>query len=146
MDWGLLISGIIGAVAGGGMSWLFFLRENKAKSEGDAITVGQDAMKKMLENVDQQQETFNRIIESKDKIIEQQRGLLDNYRTMLDEANQKMRALEYKVAENDRKIAGMQKTIDNEVKERKIAESNICFVNDCDKRQPKLGTYKAENK
>lgn len=144
MDWELIVSGIIGAVAGGGMSWLFFLRENKAKSEADALSVSQDAITKLLQNVDQQQATFNGIIEGKDKLIEQQRGLLNDYRAMLDEANQKMRALEYKVAENDRKIAGMQKTIDNEVKERKIAEANICFVDDCDLRKPKLGTYKKE--
>ena len=144
MDWELIVSGIIGAVSGGGMSWLFFLRENKAKSEADALSVSQDAITKLLQNVDQQQATFNGIIEGKDKLIEQQRGLLNDYRAMLDEANQKMRALEYKVAENDRKIAGMQKTIDNEVKERKIAEANICFVDDCDLRKPKLGTYKKE--
>lgn len=142
MDWELIVSGIIGAVSGGGMSWLFFLRENKAKSEADALSVSQDAITKLLQNVDQQQATFNGIIEGKDKLIEQQRGLLNDYRAMLDEANQKMRALEYKVAENDRKIAGMQKIIDNEVKERKIAEANICFVDDCDLRKPKLGTYK----
>lgn len=144
MDWGLLISGIIGAVAGGGMSWLFFLRENKAVSEADAIDKAADAMEKLLKNIDQQQTVFNGIIEGKDKLIDQQRGLLDNYRSLLEEANQKMRALEYKVTENDRKISGMQKTIDTEVKLRKIAEENICFVNDCTLRKPKLGTYKKE--
>lgn len=147
MDWGVTISMLIGAiVSGSGVSWIFIMRENKFKSKGDALTVGQDAMTKMLENIKQQQETFNGIIETKDKLIEQQRGLIEGYKTMLEEANQKMRALEYKVSENERKVAGMQKIIDNEVKLRRIAEDNICFVNDCDLRQPKLGTYKSENK
>ena len=144
IDWGLLISGIVGVVAGGGASWVFMLKENKAGSQADAIDKAADAMKKLLDNAEQQQITFNKIIDGKDRLIEQQRGLIDEYKLALEEANQKLKTLEFKVGENDRKITGMQRTIDNEIKERKIAESNICFVNDCKLRKPNLGTYKKE--
>lgn len=144
MNLDLVLSALAGLLTGGGVSWLFKLREDKGKSEADAIGTAADAMTKLLNNAAQQQETFNKIIEGKDKIIEQQLILIENYKSALDEANQKLKGLEFKVGENDRKITGMQKTIDNEIKERRIAESNICFVADCELRKPKLGTYKKE--
>ena len=67
-----------------------------------------------------------------------------DHQKALEEANQKLKSLEFKVGENDRKISGMQKIIDNEIKERKIAENSICFVTDCKLRRPPLGTYKKE--
>lgn len=112
MGWDLVLSALAGLLTGGGVSWLFKLREDKGKSEADAIGTAADAMTKLLSNAAQQQETFNKIIEGKDKIIEQQLILIENYKSALDEANRKMKELEYKVADNYRKIAGMQKTID----------------------------------
>lgn len=144
MNWEIIISAIVGLLTGGGVSWLFKLKEDKAGSQADAIDKAADAMKKLLENAEQQQTTFNAIIEGKDRLIEQQQGLIDGYKSALDEANLKLKSLEYKVGENDRKITGMQKTIDNEIKERKLAEDNICFVADCQIRKPRLGTYKKE--
>jgi hypothetical protein len=102
-------------------------------------------MNKMMTLIGTQQERLNAIIEDKDRLIEQQRGLINEYKTALEEANQKLKNLEFKVSENDRKINGMQKIIDNEIKERKIAEHNICFVTDCKLRKPKLGTYKKDS-
>lgn len=144
MNWELVISAFAGLLTGGGVSWLFKLKEDKAGSQADAIDKAADAMKKLLDNAEQQQTTFNAIIEGKDRLIEQQQGLIDGYKSALDDANLKLKSLEYKVGENDRKITGMQKTIDNEIKERKIAENSICFVTDCKLRRPPLGTYKKE--
>ena len=144
MNWELVISAFAGLLTGGGVSWLFKLKEDKAGSQADAIDKAADAMKKLLENAEQQQTTFNTIIEGKDRLIEQQQGLIEGYKSALDDANLKLKSLEYKVGENDRKITGMQKTIDNEIKERKIAENSICFVTDCKLRRPPIGTYKKE--
>jgi hypothetical protein len=55
-----------------------------------------------------------------------------------------VKELNLRVAENERKVAGMQRTIDNEIRLRKTAESNICFVTDCELRKPRLGTYNKE--
>lgn len=144
MSWEYLITGVIGILTGGGISWLFKIKEDKAGSQADVIDKAADAMKKLLDNAEQQQTTFNTIISGKDKLIEQQQVLIDEYKSALEEANQKLKSLEFKVGENDRKISGMQKIIDNEIKERKIAETNICFVTDCKLRRPPLGTYKKE--
>ena len=103
-----------------------------------------DAMNKMMTLIGTQQEKLNAIIKDKDKLIEQQQGLINDYKAALEEANQKLKNLEFKVSENDRKISGMQKIIEGEISERKKAEHNICFVTDCEFRKPKIGTYKNE--
>ena len=144
MGWDVIISALAGLLTGGGVSWLFKIKEDKAGSKADVVDSSTDAMNKMMELIGSQQDRFNKIIEGKDKLIEQQQVLIDGYKAALDEANQKLKTLEFKVGENDRKISGMQKTIDNEIKERKIAESNICFVTECQLRKPRLGTYKKE--
>ena len=140
----IIISAIVGLLTGGGVSWLFKIKEDKAGSKADVVDSSTDAMNKMMELIGSQQDRFNKIIDGKDKLIEQQQGLIDGYKTALEEANQKLKNLEFKVSENDRKISGMQKTIDNEIKERRMAENNVCFVTDCKLRRPPLGTYKKE--
>ncbi len=144
MNWELIITAVIGAITGGGVSWLFRIKEDKAGSQADVVDSSTDAMTKMMTLIGTQQERLNAIIKDKDKLIEQQQGLINDYKAALDEANQKLKNLEFKVSENDRKISGMQKTIDNEIRERKLAESNICFVTECELRKPRLGTYKKE--
>ena len=144
MNWELIISAIVGMLTGGGVSWLFRIKEDKAGSKADVVDSSTEAMNKMMELIGSQQDRFNKIIEGKDKLIEQQQGLINEYKSALEEANQKLKNLEFKVSENDRKIIGMQKIIDNEIKERKKAEHNICFVDDCESREPKLGTYKSK--
>ncbi len=142
MNWELIISAVVGMLTGGGVSWLFKLKEDKASSQADVVDSSTEAMNKMMTLIGTQQERLNAIIEDKDRLIEQQQGLIDGYKSALEEANQKLKNLEFKVSENDRKICGMQKIIDNEIKERKIAENSICFVTDCKLRRPPLGTYK----
>ena len=144
MNWEYLITGVIGILTGGGITWLFRIKEDKAGSKADVVDSSTDAMNKMMTLIGTQQEKLNAIIKDKDTLIEQQQELINGYKTALDEANQKLKNLEFKVSENDRKIGGMQKTIDNEIRERKLAESNICFVAECELRKPKLGTYKKE--
>ena len=144
MSWELIISAIVGMLTGGGVSWLFKIKEDKAGSKADVVDSSTEAMNKMMTLIGTQQERLNAIIEDKDRLIEQQRGLINEYKAALEEANQKLKNLEFKVSENDRKIIGMQKIIDNEIRKRKLAEHNICFVTDCKLREPKLGTYKTK--
>ncbi len=143
-DWGMIISGLLGIVGGGGLTALFLRKQTKAGAEADAIDKAADAMRKLLENAEQQQTTFNSIIEGKDKLIEQQQGLIDGYKAALLDANQKLKTMEYDISDNKRKIDGLQRAVNNEISERKAAEKNICFVYDCELRRPKRGTYKKE--
>ncbi len=142
MNWEIIISAIVGMLTGGGVSWLFRIKEDKAGSKADVVDSSTEAMNKMMTLIGTQQERLNAIIEDKDRLIEQQQGLINEYKSALEEANQKLKNLEFKVGENERKICGMQKIIESEISERKKAEYNICFVEDCKLRRPPLGTYK----
>lgn len=144
MNWEYLITGVIGILTGGGITWLFRIREEKAGSKADVVDSSTEAMNKMMVLIDTQQDRFNKIIADKDVSIGERDLLINEYRKTLEDLNSQIRELNLKVAENDRKIAGLQKAINNEIKERKKAEHNICFVDDCKLREPKLGTYKKE--
>lgn len=143
-DWGMIISGLLGIVGGGGLTAFSLRKQTKAGAEADAIDKAADAMRKLLDNAEQQQTTFNSIIEGKDKLIEQQQGLIDGYKAALLDANQKLKTMEYDISDNKRKIDGLQRAVNNEISKRKAAEENICFVYDCELRRPKRGTYKKE--
>lgn len=113
MNWGNILSGLIGAlVSGSGITWIFKIRENKTAAKADVAGSSAVAMNKLLVLIGDQQEKFNKIISDKDKIIEQQRELIDKYKVSLDEANKKINELTYRIADNERKISGMQKIID----------------------------------
>lgn len=50
--------------------------------------------------------------------------------------------LRYQLSVVERRITGMQKTIDAEISRRKYAEKNICEREGCSQRLPELGTFK----
>ena len=102
------------------------------------------AMEKLLGNITKQQESFEKSMAEKDTIIEQQKHLIEQYKSELDEANKKIKEFEITVRENSRKIEGMQKMLNAEIKDRVQAEDSICLVEDCTLRKPAKGTYKKE--
>ena len=91
MNWEIIISAVVGMLTGGGVSWLFKIKEDKAGSKADVVDSSTDAMNKMMELIGSQQDRFNKIIDGKDKLIEQQQGLIDGYKSALDEANLKLK-------------------------------------------------------
>jgi len=136
MDWNLLISGVIGLVAGGSVSWVFKLREDKAGSEADALDKYSEAMTKILANITFQQETFNAIIADQRKSIEERDRIIEENKTVIAEMKTQIQDLKLKVAENERKLQELQKTINDEFRKRSIAEQNMCTVEGCELRQP----------
>lgn len=50
--------------------------------------------------------------------------------------------LRYQLSVVERRITGMQKTIDAEISRRKYAEKNICEREGCSQRIPEIGTFK----
>lgn len=130
MGWDVIITGIFGLISGGTVTGLLLRKQTEGSATAGVVKESMDALKASLETLTSQQEVFSEVVRSKDAEI-----------TALKE---QIKELNLRVAENERKVAGMQRTIDNEIKERRIAESNICFVTDCQLRKPKLGTYKKE--
>jgi chromosome segregation ATPase len=131
MGWEIIITGIFGLISGGTVTGLLLRKQTEGSATAGVVKESMDALKSALETLTNQQEVFAITIKSKD----------DEIVTLKEQ----IKELNLRVAENERKVAGMQRTIDNEIKERRIAESNICFVTECEFRKPKLGTYKKES-
>ena len=159
MDWtSIVIAVLTGGSISGIVAAVVYRRENKRlkeseaktaemgakESEADALIKYGGAMEKLLENINRQQESFEKSMAEKDIIIEQQKNLIEQYKSELDEANRKIKEFELTIRENSRKIEGMQKMLNTEIKDRVQAEDSICLVEDCNMRRPSKGTYKKE--
>ena len=159
MDWtSIVIAVLTGGSISGIVAAVVYRRENKRMKESQAVTAEMGAkeseadalikyggaMEKLLENINRQQESFEKSMAEKDIIIEQQKHLIEQYKSELDEANKKIKEFEHTIRENSRKIEGMQKMLNTEIKDRVQAEDNICLVDDCTLRKPAKGTYKKE--
>ena len=125
-EWIATAIGVIGGI--GGIGTILYWRQNKGSATAGVVKESMDALKSALETLTSQQEVFAITIKSKD----------DEIVTLKEQ----IKELNLRVAENERKVAGMQRTIENEIRLRKEAEGNICLVNDCELRKPALGTYK----
>ncbi len=125
-EWVASAIGVIGGI--GGIGTIIYWRQNKGSATAGVVKESMDALKSALETLTSQQEVFAITIKSKDDEIAS--------------LKEQIKELNLRVTENERKVAGMQRTLENEIRLRKEAEGNICFMSDCEIRKPKLGTYK----
>ena len=128
MNWEYIVTAVISLVSGGTLTGLYLRKQTEGSATAGVVKESMDALKSALETLTSQQEVFTITIKSKDDEIVS--------------LKEQIKELSLRVAENERKVAGMQRAIDNEIRLRKEAEGNICFVSDCQMRKPKLGTYK----
>ena len=130
MNWEYIVTAVISLVSGGTITGLYLRKQTEGSATAGVVRESMEALKSTLETLTNQQAVFVNTVKSKD----------DEIATLKD----RIKELNLRVAENERKVAGMQKLIESEFRERKKAEHNICFVTDCELRKPKLGTYKNE--
>ena len=130
MNWEYIVTAVISLVSGGTITGLYLRKQTEGSATAGVVKESMDALKSALETLTSQQDVFAVTVKSKD----------DEIAVLKDQ----IKELNLRVAENERKLAGMQRTIENEIRLRKEAEGNICFVSDCELRKPKLGTYKKE--
>ena len=128
MNWEYIVTAVISLVSGGTITGLYLRKQTEGSATAGVVKESMEALKSALETLTSQQDVFAITLKSKD----------DEIVALKDQ----IKKLNLRVAENERKVAGMQRTIDNEIRLRKEAEGNICFVSDCEMRKPKLGTYK----
>jgi predicted nucleic acid-binding Zn-ribbon protein len=128
MYWEYIVTAVISLVSGGTITGLYLRKQTEGSATAGVVKESMEALKSALETLTSQQDVFAITLKSKD----------DEIVALKDQ----IKELNLRVAENERKLAGMQRTIDNEIRLRKEAEGNICFVSDCEMRKPKLGTYK----
>ena len=128
MNWEYIVTAVISLVSGGTLTGLYLRKQTEGSATAGVVKESMEALKSALETLTSQQDVFAITIKSKDDEI--------------IALKEQIKELNLRVAENERKLAGMQRTIENEIRLRKEAEGNICFVTDCEMRKPKLGTYK----
>jgi predicted nucleic acid-binding Zn-ribbon protein len=128
MIWEYIVTAVISLVSGGTITGLYLRKQTEGSATAGVVKESMEALKSALETLTSQQDVFAVTLKSKD----------DEIVALKDQ----IKELNLRVAENERKLAGMQRTIENEIRLRKEAEGNICFVSDCEMRKPKLGTYK----
>ena len=84
------------------------------------------------------------VIEQLYQVIDQKTQLALDNQNKIDKLTREWQERDYEFAKMKRQIKGMQTIIDNFEARAKYAENNICFVNDCKLREPRLGTYRKE--
>ena len=145
-----IISYIVGTIGGiGGVGTLIYWRQNKLGSTSDALSKAFDALEKVTNLVDDQQEKHNKQMSQKDVVIEQLYEVIDqktqvalDNQTKIDKLTREWKERDYEFATMKRQIKTMQNIINNFEARAKHAENNICQVTECELRVPKLGTYK----
>ena len=130
MNWEYIVTAVISLVSGGTITGLYLRKQTEGSATAGVVRESMEALKSTLETLTDQQAVFANTVKSKD----------DEIAALKDQ----IKGLNLRVAENERKVAGMQKLIESEISERKKAENNICFADDCKLRRPKLGTYKKD--
>lgn len=137
MDWTTIIVTMIGMVgAAGSVGGFLYYKANKGGATADAIDKSAEAMKKLLDNFAQQQDQFNKTLEDRDKSIRDRDELIDEYKKTIDALKKEVHGLKYTVSENERKLAGLQEKLNNEIASRKELEQYKCIVEGCKLRQP----------
>lgn len=137
MDWTTIIVTVVGtAAAAGSVGGFLYYKANKGGATADAIDKSAEAMKKLLDNFAQQQDQFNKTLADRDKSIRDRDELIDEYKKTIDSLKKEVNALKYTVSENERKLAGLQEKLNNEISSRKELEEYKCVVNGCTLRQP----------
>ena len=139
--------GIIGSI--GGIGTLIYWRQNKLGSTSDALSKAFDALEKVTNLVDDQQEKHNKQMSQKDVVIEQLYEVIDqktqvamDNQTKIDKLTREWQERDYEFATMKRQIKTMQNIINDFETRAKHAESNFCSVTECELRVPKIGTYK----
>ena len=115
-------------------------REEEAKqSEAGTRTADAEADSKIFANYRVQMDFF---LAEHNKVLGEKFDLMnENF-----DLKQKMKEYDYKFASQDRKLSGMQKTIESSILRTKYAEDNICIKTECPLRVPSLGTFKHKEK
>ena len=139
--------GIIGSI--GGIGTLIYWRQNKLGSTSDALSKAFDALEKVTNLVDDQQEKHNKQMSQKDVVIEQLYQVIDqktqvamDNQAKIDKLTREWQERDYEFATTKRQLKGMQTIIDNFEARAKHAENGYCEIAECKLRVPKIGTYK----
>lgn len=135
IDWTTIIVTAISLFSVGGVGVFIFYRANKGSATADAIQKAAEAMREMLNNASGERTYFKTIIDDKNSEIQRYIGEASENRKQLGEQS-------YKIAELERKQAGISREIGLLKQSLSEVEGIACIKLNCKIRQPELGMYK----
>lgn len=151
-----IIYGALAALFAGTTIWAFvFWRKEKRRYEADTMKREEAAKQSIVEtkqaevNVDtsvfhglkEQIEFYLLMAKQSNANYEE---LLTRYSSIMEEnivQKQTIKEYEYRFTEMDRRVTGMEKTINHQSPRLKYAEGLICEKAECSDRIPTIGTY-----
>ena len=120
-----------------------YRRQEKAQKDSDAITASTNTVDSVTNVSDKvanmYEETMEKLVEVQGKYYKEVLSNLE-LSTRVEKLERDAKVAEYERKENQRRLDGMERTI----KAKLFAQQNICLIEDCPEREPKLGTYKEE--
>ncbi len=101
MNWEYIVTAVISLISGGTITGLYLRKQTEGSATAGVVKESMEALKSALETLTSQQDVFAITLKSKD----------DEIVALKDQ----IKELNLRVAENERKLAGMQRTIANEI-------------------------------
>lgn len=151
IDWtSVIIAVLTGGTLAGATTSIMFWRENKrikkseaqtsealAKKEGaSAIKEDASAAKELLDVLRGTKEHMESMNQYNEKATTALLKSLEEKDTMNADLRQEIKELKFRIAENERKLKGLENQLNEERSARKELEQYKCIVDGCSMRQP----------
>ncbi|MDY9917996.1 MAG: hypothetical protein U2P89_03880 [Proteiniphilum sp.] len=147
-----IFSSLVGGGALGGLlSIIINRKENKRIKKSEAVKSEAEAKKEDVSAAVEMMGLLERTVSHMERMNDYNKTNSEELLKLLrdkDDINEKLRSdiklLQLQRTEDHRRITGLEKAFDRELQWRKDGDYHYCGVEDCDKRQPPLGTFKRE--
>lgn len=147
-----IFSSLVGGGALGGLvSTIINRKENKRIKKSEAVKSEAEAKKEDVSAAVEMMGLLERTVSHMERMNDYNKTNSEELLKLLrdkDDINEKLRRdiklLQLQRTEDHRRITGLEKAFDRELQWRKDGDYHYCGVEDCDKRQPPLGTFKRE--
>ncbi len=147
-----IFSSLVGGGALGGLlSTIINRKENKRIKKSEAVKSEAEAKKEDVSAAVEMMGLLERTVAHMERMNDYNKTNSEELLKLLrdkDGTNEKLRndikLLQLQRTEDHRRITGLEKAFDRELQWRKDGDYHYCGVEDCDKRQPPLGTFKRE--
>lgn len=147
-----IFSSLVGGGALGGLvSTIINRKENKRIKKSEAVKSEAEAKKEDVSAAVEMMGLLERTVSHMERMNDYNKTNSEELLKLLrdkDNINEKLRnnikLLQLQRTEDHRRITGLEKAFDRELQWRKDGDYHYCGVEDCDKRQPPLGTFKRE--
>ena len=147
-----IFSSLVGGGALGGLvSTIINRKENKRIKKSESVKSEAEAKKEDVSAAVEMMGLLERTVAHMERMNDYNKTNSEELLKLLrdkDDINEKLRSdiklLQLQRTEDHRRITGLEKAFDRELQWRKDGDYHYCGVEDCDKRQPPLGTFKRE--